>query len=296
MGGKCGVGSQIRVKAAQDSKGRLVGADSVSKLYGTPKCEFICQLLKVNEQECETFTEVTEDDGSVWCGAHPALGETVAQALVESGALNEELGRVVTGHQREVAKPFDLDLRVDFELRHDVDPLLPLLPTTTLLEVKHVVDTDYAPLADDEIDLKVSTKPLTKKQRNSKEGLKNMATAPTLRDSNGDILPYRRSAIFPWGSRSAQKGPLGESVVSARAIKHVNCLKEAVVKNHSDAAILFVCMRPDVVGFRPHVEACPSFAKYLKEASEVGVKVLAQRVRWSEDGAAFGCGSVPVEI
>ena len=46
--------------------------------------------------------------------------------------------------------------------------------------------------------------------------------APT---SGGE--PYARAAIFPWGA-GKQKGPDGEAVVSARAIKHVDCLKSAV--------------------------------------------------------------------
>ena len=38
------------------------------------------------------------------------------------------------------------------------------------------------------------------------------------------------------------------------------------------AAVMFVVIREDAVSFRPNHEACPSFARYLREASEAGVQ------------------------
>ena len=38
------------------------------------------------------------------------------------------------------------------------------------------------------------------------------------------------------------------------------------------AAVMFVVIREDAVSFRPNHEACPSFARYLKEASDAGVQ------------------------
>ena len=60
---------------------------------------------------------------------------------------------------------------------------------------------------------------------------------------------YSRAAIFPWG-KSAQKGPDGEKVVSARAIKHVRELTAISSGERTEeggerlsAAVLFVVVR-----------------------------------------------------
>mmetsp|Transcript_7542 Transcript_7542/g.18474 ORF Transcript_7542/g.18474 Transcript_7542/m.18474 type:complete len:123 (+) Transcript_7542:159-527(+) len=60
------------------------------------------------------------------------------------------------------------------------------------------------------------------------------------------------------------------------------------------AAILFVVVREDAALFRPNHEACPSFAKHLREARDAGVLVLAQRVRFGNDGRAESLGPLPI--
>ena len=52
-----------QVKPALDTKGNLVGPDAVNPKYGTPKCEFHCQLAKL--------------PGGGWVGAHPSLGSAL---------------------------------------------------------------------------------------------------------------------------------------------------------------------------------------------------------------------------
>lgn len=49
MGGKCVPGVTLLLKPARNPKGVKVGANGVSPKYGTPKCEFITQLLHVDE-------------------------------------------------------------------------------------------------------------------------------------------------------------------------------------------------------------------------------------------------------
>ena len=99
--------------------------------------------------------------------------------------------------------------------------------------------------------------------------------------------PYVRSAIFPWG-KSAQVGPDGEKLDLGDGAR-------------LRAAVLFVVVRRDALEFRPNAEACPSFARYLKEAKAAGVAVLARRVRWGEAegeeelGVAIDDGSLPVK-
>merc|ERR1711871_644107 len=80
MGGKCAPGSRLLAKPARDRKGNLVGSNAVGK-YGTPKCEFIAQLVRVEESENKSL-------GGVWVGAHPKLGENLARALVEQRLLS----------------------------------------------------------------------------------------------------------------------------------------------------------------------------------------------------------------
>ena len=48
MGGKCVAGAECLLKPATDKAGRLVGSEATGK-YGTPKCEFIMQLLRCVE-------------------------------------------------------------------------------------------------------------------------------------------------------------------------------------------------------------------------------------------------------
>ena len=91
--------------------------------------------------------------------------------------------------------------------------------------------------------------------------------------------------------------------MSARAIKHVRELT-AIAKGEKkepsvdmSAAILFICIREDAEAFRCNNEACPSFAKYVREARDAGVAVFAEKVRWgrgADQGKAFWEGAVPV--
>lgn len=246
MGGKSVPGVNMLLKPARDKKGNLVGKDAVSPKYGTPKCEFIAQLLRVDESSLGY--------DPIWVGAHPSLGERIAEQLVERNLLGSEFPRVKS-FQREVRNIAGTNMRADFVIQHEDTKLKP-----RILEVKTVVDTDYA----------ASKVPA---------GLKCVFTS--------DKVPYSRTALFPWG-QSNQKGPDGEKVVSARAIKHVQELTNiAQGKEHEgrqfDATILFIVIRHDAKAFRPNHEACPAFSRYLKEAKEAGVQVLAKQVRWGEN-------------
>jgi len=131
-----------------------------------------------------------------------------------------------------------------------------------ILEVKTVVDTDY-------------------------NAAWTLPTGLKCVFPSGEV-PYRRTALFPWGM-SKQKGPMGEEVVSARAIKHVREMTEAVAGGECDGTVLFVVGRGDAEAFRPNVGACPSFGKYLKKAQEGGVQLLVKRVRWGEGEERGGC-------
>lgn len=212
--------------------------------------------------------------GGVWVGAHPSLGEHIVAELLRRSAV-PSLGQI-SSVRREVSGFAGTDMRADFVLTQgegegEGDE-------QTVLEVKTVVDTDYDP-----------------------------ATAPQRKTSCFlGPEPYTRAAIFPWG-RVGQKGPDGEKVVSARAIKHVRELAAVARGERVDggggkpprAAILFLVARADAAHFRPNEEACPSFARHLREARDAGVAVLAHKVRWGEgreEGKAFCAGPLPVHM
>ena len=244
LGGKCVAGSRILVKPALDTKGNLVGPDAVNPKYGTPKCEFHCQLAKL--------------PGGGWVGAHPSLGERAAVALLQRSPV---LGDVWTGARakaeirREVTGPRGQDMRADFVVSGS--------GKDCVLEVKTVVDAscDTGVAAEEEESSTVA-------------------------------------GLFPWGSKN-QKGPDGEKVVSARAIKHVDALAAIAKEGVASAAVLFCVARGDCSSFRPHAARCPSFAAHLKDAKKAGVTLVARRIRWDvRDGVAhaFDDGAIPVDV
>lgn len=249
MGGKCVPGAKLLMKPARDRKGNLVGRNATSPKYGTPKCEFIAQLLHVDESLLGYEP--------AWVGAHPSLGEKVAEQLVGHNLLGATFP-AVRSFEREVRNVGGTDMRADFLIQHEDAELPP-----RILEVKTVVDTDYS----------VNATP---------DRVKCVFTS--------DKEDYIRTAIFPWG-QSNQKGPNGEKVVSARAIKHVNELTRASNdKNQNfDATVLFVIVRGDAKAFRPNYEACPTFARCLKEAECKGVQILAIQVFWVVEGNTARC-------
>ena len=109
MGGKCTAGTACVLRVARDKKGVAVGADAVGQ-YGTPKCEFILQLIRVQEPENSAL-------GGVWVGAHPSIGERIAAALLERGVLAPSLG-AATKIEKEVTGVAGTDMRCDFLLSH----------------------------------------------------------------------------------------------------------------------------------------------------------------------------------
>ena len=240
MGGKCAPGVTLLCKPARDRKGQLVGPDAVSPKFGTPKCEYIGQLLHVDESSLDT-PKVSYKP--TWVGAHPSLGERIAHELLLQGRLCPN----ATSIQREVNRVAGLDMRADFVVTEQDG-------TQRVIEVKTVVDTDYS----------------------------THATLPNRTKCvfTSSELPYTRTALFPWG-QSKQVGPDGERVVSARAIKHVRELTRLVkTEKEYKATVLFIVIRGDAQAFRPNYESCPSFCRYLKEAEQAGVQILAKRVRW----------------
>jgi hypothetical protein len=271
-GGKCRPGARVLCKRQPG-----ITSDSLGP-HGTPKCELICQLLRVDEPENASF-------GGVWINAHPSIGEKLAKALLERGALNEHLGLGPTNSSNNVVSQKTMKrlvstsvsnaYRPDFSIEH--------ADGTIVLEVKQVVDSDYDPKTVEE---------------------RAVSQAPHPVYAHACEETYQRAGIFPWG-KANQKGPNGEKVVSARAIDHLRELTAISSRNENQSkkvpstAVLFVCGRNDVKVFRPNGAACPTFATYLAEAISKGVKVIAHSVRWGEQadgqlGKCYDAGSVPL--
>lgn len=251
MGGKCRPGAKLLLRQARDYQGNPVKSDAVNPKFGTPKCEFIAQLLYVDESTIDKDLYP-----SAWVGAHPSLGERIAEVWLKRNLI-EGMPKIIK-IQKQVSFH---NMRSDFVVTHEDG-------TKRVIEVKTVVDTDYSA----------------------------RAPPPDVKCRFlSDTWPYSRTAIFPWGS-SNQKGPDGEKVVSARAIKHVQEVTQVVQKQSlanegiSCATILFVVVRGDAERFRPNIEACPSFSKYLKIARDAGVQIVAKRVTWGlgkDEGKCF---------
>lgn len=244
MGGKCVPGVTLLVKHARDRKGNKVPATAVNPKYNTPKCEFIAQVLLNDDSNIHPMYQPT------WIGAHPSLGETIGEIWLREQLLYDDIVDV----QTQVNNPCGIpNIRSDFMVTHADG-------TKRIVEVKTVVDTDFCATAAPQ-------------------------AGPKRPVFVSDKLPYVRTGIFPWGN-SKQKGPDGEAVVSTRAIHHVRELTKIATGEYTNdgercqATLLFVVIRGDAQAFRPNANACPSFAKYLKIASDSGVQILARNVRW----------------
>ncbi|KAJ1404660.1 hypothetical protein B484DRAFT_424099, partial [Ochromonadaceae sp. CCMP2298] len=133
MGGKMVPGVRCLVKPARDRKGVSVSPEAKGK-FGTPKCEYIMQLIRNDEPE---------NYPGCWVGAHPRLGEDIVKALLGRGLLQGDLGPCLS-FRREVLNIAGTDMRSDFLVCNAVDG--EGRPTAqTIVEVKVVVDTDYDP-------------------------------------------------------------------------------------------------------------------------------------------------------
>ena len=245
-------------------------------------------------------------DEDVLVGAHPQLGEKLAEEVLRRGLLSEEIGfdaatETLPSSPKKKAKKSAAkspqkkkdddddnddklapgtylkkqvtygDSRVDFELtKMEEDEASSV---KALIEVKNIVCSDYF-----------------------------TAHAPEKMNPNHCVIispeeveaQYKRTAIFPWG-RLGQEFE-GRKVVSARAIKHMRNLADMGKKDSTiQPVIMFVVNRSDCESVRACHEQCPVFAEELTKAKKKGVKIVAFRVKWSKNGKAFFDGVVPVE-
>ena len=232
-----------------------------------------------------------DHDSGILVGAHPQLGEKLAESVLQKGLLQDVIGygeaRLDTSKRSSTKKNKKQDVeheedgvvlrrqctygdsRVDFELiDHSKKAEAKSL---SLIEVKNVVCSDVAATLAPE-----------------KTGPNHCVIISEKKD-------YSRTAIFPWG-RIGQTFK-GKKVVSERAIKHLRNLGNlTATDNNINAIVLFVINRSDCEGFRACHEQCPMFAAELKAASEKGCTVTSFRVRWTREGKAYFDGIMPVAL
>eukprot|EP00747_Dinoflagellata_sp_TGD_P024479 gnl/TRDRNA2_/TRDRNA2_130580_c1_seq1.p1 gnl/TRDRNA2_/TRDRNA2_130580_c1~~gnl/TRDRNA2_/TRDRNA2_130580_c1_seq1.p1 ORF type:complete len:507 (-),score=56.74 gnl/TRDRNA2_/TRDRNA2_130580_c1_seq1:67-1587(-) len=248
MGGKCIAGTQVLLKPAVDKKGQPLGANVLGK-YGTPKCEFILQLIHCREPENAHL-------GGCWVSAHPSHGEKIADELLRRGCFETELGGHIRHLAREVTGVAGTDMRCDF------------LATLTdgrrwVIEIKTVVDTDYHP----------KTVP-------QRKGCVFVGPEPYER---AGIFPWGRAA------QTGPDGEKVVSARAIKHVDELSALaagQRMDEEGRLHAALIFVVVRNDVLSFRPNVDACASFARHLHSAHTAGVHLSARRIRWECNGTA----------
>ena len=241
----------------------------LSKRDGSGKTSHAIELVRG-----APLTNKASDKG-VLVGAHPRLGELIAEEVLKRGLLKDELklkdGWKLNAVDSNISMKQQVtlgDSRVDFvltisnkEATHQV-----------VCEVKNVVCADFAS----------GTEP--------QKGNDNhcVVVAPTSGRNK-----YQRSALFPWG-RLGQKYN-GKPVVSERAIKHIRNL-QSLSSDDATTVVMFIVNRSDCESIRACGERCPVFRDVLKEAVMSGVKAVGVRVIWQDDGCCHFDGFVPVVV
>jgi DNA-binding sugar fermentation-stimulating protein len=250
----------LLLKPAVDSKGNLVGSKAVGA-YGTPKCEFIIQLVHVSEPENKQF-------GGCWSAAHPSLGEKLAAQLLERGMVGE-LAAPVESVKKEVTGIAGTNMRADFLVAHKGG-------SGSVVEVKTVLNTDYDP----------KTKPARKEC---------VYLGRNLPYQRAGIFPWGRV------SQEGPDGEKVVSARAIKHIRELASIASGKRKSSAPlhCMLLFLVVRHDVKFMRINEVSCPSFAYYAKQAQAAGVKFVAHRVRWGAGkdlGKAFWDGPIKVQF
>eukprot|EP00933_Yihiella_yeosuensis_P061159 TRINITY_DN63983_c0_g1_i1.p1 TRINITY_DN63983_c0_g1~~TRINITY_DN63983_c0_g1_i1.p1 ORF type:complete len:329 (+),score=60.31 TRINITY_DN63983_c0_g1_i1:157-1143(+) len=220
-------------------------------------------LLTKNPSTCKTpyAIQLLEDEGELVL-ANPICANRIANRLIEMQLIPAlKMYKVV---KAEVTRG---DSRFDLLLQHRKDTSRELL-----VEVKHVSTVDVAADAPE-----LSRKPhFVVRSKGSK--------------STGT---YSKTALFPVDK--AQKKRAGENVVSERAIKHIVGMQKLQTEGE-ECCILFIVTRGDAKSFRPCEERCPVFAREIRRAHDLGVKVLAPQISWDWKGNARFKQILPVKM
>ena len=223
------------------------------------------------------FNEVSsnEKETKTWIGAHPSLGNAVAKALIEGdhithAILGDSSNANITKVQSEVtmrSKDGEDTVRSDFVVNEKV-----------VVEVKSCVCADY--------------------HKDSAPEFSNKDRYVTVISNEDRLNKYQKSGLFPIGKRAQIFE--GEKVVSERCIKHLRHLAKIAQGKDSNgykqSCLLLIVNRGDCSKFRPCREACPIFAKEFSKAKTAGVRIIAAKVIWNENGDCNFGGLIPIDV
>ena len=329
-GGKCRPGARLLCRRQPG-----VGPDTLGP-HGTPKCELVCQLIRCEEAEHRSDFQIARlgvRGGGVWLSAHPSLNEKLVEALLLRGAFDDRLAEPVhpsgaprstdrgaaaiepgsasaaasvqtqVTARRRVTQSASGGYRPDFRLDHADG-------SQTFIETKQVVDTDYDPRHAAEAAANQPGHPVyapggaySADDAETAEG-SSRRDDPNARHQHNNV--YRRAGGFPLGQTVAEgpgRGGCGfrardRTPPRARGPRARRRGSRSSSAPRARAVVALVAGRHDVASVRPNGAACASFARYLAEARDAGVLVVAHKVRWGEGadlGKAFDAGRLEIE-
>lgn len=188
-----------------------------------------------------------EGSNSVIVGVNPKLSEIIVEKALQKNYI-KNLTNVNT-YKREVKM---LNSRFDFAgIDNNGKPFV--------LEVKTVPLADYVDMTKKE------------KRKYLKENKKEIEKIPF---SN-------KIAYFPDGYRKS-----GDSIVSPRALKHIQELEEIATKSETRALLCFVIQREDASSFQPS-NIDPIYKEAVIKAHNNGVEIITLQVKWDNQGVCY---------
>lgn len=242
MGGKCVPGARLLLKYARNSRTHeKIGPNAKNPKYGTPKCEFIAQLL------CDSKMQT-------WVGAHPSLGERIARVWLER---NLVVGiPPVRDLQAQVRNPCGIDgFRADFLVTHTDG-------TKRIVEVKTVVDV----VGGDGQSGSSGTGTGSERCRSGTTAVFPVGSRSNQVYEGQKVVSSRAIKHVNELARIASGEVAGGDADQGHELY--------------SATLLFVVIRGDAVALNP-TATCPGFASALMKAHrDAGVQVLAKRVLW----------------
>jgi hypothetical protein len=305
----------------------IVGSEIyLSERGGEGKTSHSIELVRGAPLGGTVSTSANMQDSGVLVGAHPRLGELIAEEVLKLGLLREALP-LKRGFQLGPVNDFNNTKRNSPKKASPKKGGVPVdqSPNATSKNDANISGTassepkvslsQQVTLGNSRVDFQITLTHDTSKSHRVVFEVKNVVCAdfesgtepspsgpgdcvvvapPITSTGINDTRGYQRSALFPWGRTRGQKFD-GRPVVSERACKHLRNL-QSLVDDDVTPVVLFIVNRSDCESVRACHEKCPVFAEILEDVVGSGVKALAIRVRWTEDGKCFFDGIIPVHL
>ena len=119
------------------------------------------------------------------------------------------------------------------------------------------------------------------KNQNDEEFILEVKSVPLAKYTNKDQSFNEKTAYFPDGYRK-KKG----DVVSERALKHINELKDLKINKNIKTYMCYVVQRDDADSFTIS-DTDPIYKQAVKEAVESGVEIIVLKIKWTKDGKGY---------